>query len=155
MNNYLPACHDLPVRIRELDERRRDLASKFTGLSSDMLDLIVLLEAQCTGLGHCAFCGRYGFSDLSELVVDHDHETGNVRGFLCRSCNSTEWRRYGNRSRRDVDAWCRYREHPPTQMFGLRIPYSTRVLGWWRRAYDQITDHEVAELLEQIRAQKV
>lgn len=39
-----------------------------------------LLEVQGGG---CAICG-----DTRDLVVDHDHKTGEVRGVLCRSCNS-------------------------------------------------------------------
>jgi hypothetical protein len=33
--------------------------------------------------GLCAVCGM-----ATELVVDHDHDTGKVRGLLCRPCNS-------------------------------------------------------------------
>ena len=37
--------------------------------------------------GRCAMCGSEGV-----LVADHDHETGRLRGLLCRSCNSLEGR---------------------------------------------------------------
>lgn len=31
----------------------------------------------------CELCGRVG-----KICVDHDHQTGEVRGFLCNSCNA-------------------------------------------------------------------
>jgi hypothetical protein len=30
----------------------------------------------------CAVCGAY-----EPLVIDHDHETGKIRGLLCQTCN--------------------------------------------------------------------
>ena len=34
----------------------------------------------------CAVC-KEKFSNLSKIKIDHDHETGTVRGLLCHSCN--------------------------------------------------------------------
>jgi hypothetical protein len=34
--------------------------------------------------GICAYCGEPG----RDLVTDHDHETGQIRGFVHRSCNA-------------------------------------------------------------------
>lgn len=36
--------------------------------------------------GVCAICGKP--CDLGRLAVDHDHETGRIRGLLCRRCNT-------------------------------------------------------------------
>ena len=33
--------------------------------------------------GICAYCGEHG----DDLVVDHDHETGQIRGLVHRACN--------------------------------------------------------------------
>jgi hypothetical protein len=45
-----------------------------------------LLEEQ---EGKCAICGNI-FCDSNErrLCVDHNHETGKVRGLLCFNCNT-------------------------------------------------------------------
>jgi Recombination endonuclease VII len=34
--------------------------------------------------GTCAYCGEPG----TDLVTDHDHETGQIRGLVHRSCNA-------------------------------------------------------------------
>ena len=39
--------------------------------------------------GCCAVCGKHQ-SELNRiLAVDHDHDTGKVRGLLCMSCNTS------------------------------------------------------------------
>ena len=38
--------------------------------------------------GRCAICGVHQSELAFNLAVDHDHETGEVRGLLCRKCNS-------------------------------------------------------------------
>lgn len=37
--------------------------------------------------GHCAICPRTPEENGKLLSVDHDHETGEVRGLLCQPCN--------------------------------------------------------------------
>ncbi|KKM25050.1 hypothetical protein LCGC14_1598870 [marine sediment metagenome] len=43
-----------------------------------------MFEAQ---QGCCVICGLHQSELDMSLVVDHDHETGRIRGLLCRNCN--------------------------------------------------------------------
>ncbi len=36
--------------------------------------------------GRCAMC-RKDLPDRSKICVDHDHDTGKIRGLLCYGCN--------------------------------------------------------------------
>ena len=64
--------------------------------------------------GRCAMCG-YGDADL---VIDHDHQTGMVRGLLCRSCNVSE-------PHNDHEAWRLWRAGAtPMAMLGIEDEYS-------------------------------
>ena len=38
--------------------------------------------------GCCAICGKHQTEEEKRLSVDHCHETGAVRGLLCRKCNT-------------------------------------------------------------------
>ena len=56
------------------------------GLTAQNYD--ALLESQ---EGRCAICGTKDFSRSgvnTHAYVDHDHETGEVRGLLCFACNT-------------------------------------------------------------------
>jgi hypothetical protein len=71
--------------------------------------------------GRCALCGR-----AQELVVDHDHWSGLIRGLLCWGCNGTEGREWTT----GVTAFAGYRRRHPAAILGYREPYkaaSTRV----------------------------
>lgn len=59
--------------------RKENLKSKY-GITLEAYDLF--FEAQ---QGRCAICGNKQRN--KRLAVDHDHQTGKVRGLLCVSCN--------------------------------------------------------------------
>ena len=61
----------------------RDLYYRRTyGISADEADAI--LEAQD---GRCAICSTPAPERLASMHLDHDHATGQIRGFLCIDCN--------------------------------------------------------------------
>lgn len=87
---YRKAKEDNPEKLREQSRRWRcdnpraawsiKLKNRY-GITAD--DWEVLLEAQGGG---CAICGTT--TNLWDtLFVDHNHETGRVRGLLCNACN--------------------------------------------------------------------
>ncbi len=71
-------------RSPEAEKRLREQhVFKVFGLSVDGYN-----EMFATQKGMCAICGTHQ-SELKKLfAVDHDHETGNVRGLLCQKCNT-------------------------------------------------------------------
>ena len=66
--------------------------------------------------GRCATCGN---EPLGGLWEDHDHRTGDTRGFLCPGCNVRE---AGSK----LPVFVRYRQRPPTVILGLLIRYHCR-----------------------------
>lgn len=90
----------------------------------DVAGLAVIEEWQA---GRCGVCASEG-----ELVTDHDHTTGLVRGMLCRSCNTAEAFRHAGPYRR-------YRERPPAAILGVKARYWDPITG----EYAQPAPHAV------------
>ena len=38
-------------------------------------------------LCNCAICGKSALDQKQRMCVDHNHETGQIRGLLCTHCN--------------------------------------------------------------------
>ena len=65
-----------PERQAEVCRRSR-LKCRFGLTPEDFADLVVRQS------GKCLIC-----KSQTDLVIDHDHQTGQVRGLLCLACNS-------------------------------------------------------------------
>lgn len=65
--------------------RKRNLNVKFS-LSSDEYEALSHSQGNV-----CAICGqpetKINQGSIAQLGVDHDHETGRIRGLLCQNCN--------------------------------------------------------------------
>ena len=71
-------AHGLASRCRTCEYLAR--AAARYGLTEDDVHSL-----QASQGGRCAICR--GFGAGRRLVVDHDHDTGDVRGLLCHKCN--------------------------------------------------------------------
>ena len=65
-------------RIRA--QLKADRPLRIYGLTSEQFEALKELQGGC-----CAICHRVPEKDLH---IDHDHESGQVRGLLCVSCNT-------------------------------------------------------------------
>lgn len=82
--HYARNAEDLKKRRRDRYDpaRRREVTLQSYGLSVAEFD--ALLEEQGN---KCAVCSSEDPGPKGRFVVDHDHETGRVRGLLCHYCN--------------------------------------------------------------------
>ena len=72
--------------------------------------------------GRCAVCGGQESKPYG-LVEDHDHDSGDVRGYLCEECNFNEGRRTPH------PVFLLYRDRYPTRMIGVLERY--KVAAKW------------------------
>lgn len=72
--------------------------------------------------GKCAACPAQG-----RLVADHDHETGLLRGLLCRQCNIREGRHRSGLFAVDDPAIAAYLANPPAAGLG----WLWDLPDWW------------------------
>lgn len=70
-------------RAAHPDRIRAYLLKCATGLSVETYEAMLLAQH-----GVCAICATGERDNNKRLAVDHDHVTGQVRGLLCRRCNT-------------------------------------------------------------------
>jgi hypothetical protein len=80
-NKYSKEWADKNKTQRQRIDRDKMLRSKY-GISVEQYETMLKEQG-----GVCAICGGVN-KDKRRLSVDHCHETGRVRGLLCRICNS-------------------------------------------------------------------
>ena len=62
--------------------QRYNLRTRFGLTTEEFSDMIVEQNSMCK------ICGD-GFDETNKPQIDHNHETGKVRGLLCRNCNTS------------------------------------------------------------------
>ena len=64
-------------------ERSRKKSLKYLyGITPETYEVFLVSQDRC-----CKICGKHEDDELGSLCVDHDHNTGKVRGLLCQNCN--------------------------------------------------------------------
>jgi hypothetical protein len=76
-------CSGCSLALSEKNRKKRPNLLYRYGITSDEYDQLLVDQG-----GVCAVCGLPETSNFkSRLSVDHNHETGRVRGLLCNTCN--------------------------------------------------------------------
>jgi len=77
-----PPIHNRPankyIETRGASGRTSGYSNSWRGLTKKQIDKLQEIHNN-----KCAICNKKRF-----LVLDHDHKTGKVRGYLCRGCNT-------------------------------------------------------------------
>jgi len=64
-------------------ERHDNIMRKQYGISVDEFNELLRLQNNC-----CAICNKHISAVRRRMNIDHDHNTGKVRGILCTGCNT-------------------------------------------------------------------
>lgn len=88
--NKYGACNLCRLRIQKVYEhknplRKRDFQWKARGIkcTEELYNELLTNQQKC-----CAVCKKHESNFKIKLAVDHCHENGNIRGLLCRRCNT-------------------------------------------------------------------
>src|SRR5882672_7778465 len=66
-------------------QRRRDYMIAYTyGITPEQYQELLEKQQYC-----CAVCGKHETEFSRKLAIDHDHQTFEIFGLLCRTCNHT------------------------------------------------------------------
>lgn len=82
------ATHSSPAYLREYYANNKDRYRLYKVKNSYGLTAEAYRALWESHDGRCAICGNEPTGQKRHLSVDHDHDTGKVRGLLCNGCNS-------------------------------------------------------------------
>ena len=86
LSSRCKTCHsEKRIRLRKSGYQQNYLRMRRYGISEE--DYNVMLEQQ---QGLCKLCRKKQsdyFCRTKNLIIDHDHSTGKVRGLICSPCN--------------------------------------------------------------------
>jgi hypothetical protein len=77
------STESLYIKSIKSDSKKKHYLKKMYNITIDEWNKIIENQGGC-----CYICGRHFSSIFGGACVDHDHETGKVRGALCRRCNA-------------------------------------------------------------------
>lgn len=97
VQTYCKPC--MTARVKEYNRRHpewyraKERRTKYRRLAKDHGTTVAVLDALLARQGNkCAICKRpethYRTGRIRKLSLDHDHDSGHARGFLCAICNT-------------------------------------------------------------------
>jgi Recombination endonuclease VII len=116
VNDSTPACWSWPVLNSDRSAMHQAITGSDDALHQTFCAYDVLWEWQ---QHRCALCR----AATADMVMDHDHETGYIRGWLCRRCNTEEGVGWSERIGK-------YRKQNPASLFGIDVWYHSEITGW-------------------------
>ena len=81
-SNYSKRQPSYRTQVQTKTYKRMSLLRRRYGLTLVGYDQLLASQG-----GGCAICGALRTNGKTSLPVDHDHQTGKVRGILCDPCN--------------------------------------------------------------------
>lgn len=100
------------------------MVARMRKLTRANLNAFKVRQLQVNQGGLCALCGKpVDLKEAREGAVDHDHDTGEVRGVLHRSCNAAE-----GKIANAAGAW-----GAKSMQYKDIVPFVEKLVAYWRK----------------------
>jgi hypothetical protein len=85
----LSECKEcMKSRVKNRYDNDPDLVNDMRAANTYGISLQEVRDMRERSGGICSICNQEGQHHHKRLVIDHDHNTGKVRGLICSKCNS-------------------------------------------------------------------